>query len=532
MKQIAIKRIDHLGLVAGVMQDLNLIDEIDNCLPGDQKVSTGRAIAAMVLNGLGFTDRPLSLTAEFFEEIAVSRLLQDSLTSEDLNRHRLGRCLDDVSEYGVSRLFSEIASSVALKEGVSRNTQVIDTTSFSVSGKKYDDTDENEVLLCRGYSKDHRPDLMQVISELVVSTDGGIPLTLLNHDGNSSDSKIFRERCMMLGSELSKSDGRLIADSKLYTEENMDNLKKFSFITRIPETNKESKKTIQKSVQQSEWQEIGENYFVQAYNVNHFDLDQKWMVFYSKEGLIRAQKSMQKKVEKEYLSIVRQIKTLETTDFSCRSDAECAVQTATKKWKFHSSKNVSYEEKSHYKGAGRPKNSSAPDSFSHLVRLEIEENQIEEKIKEKACFIIGTNEFDLNPTDLLKEYKSQGAVERGFRFLKNPSFFTSSFFLKKPSRIDALIGIMSISLLVYAISERRLRAAVLDSAEAFHDPVYGKTKRPTMKRIMQMMLNINEVYIELDGQMQVLVTGVTDLRRKIILMISNSASDIYSLNQN
>ncbi|MFK7872399.1 MAG: hypothetical protein AB8C84_04410, partial [Oligoflexales bacterium] len=62
--------------------------------------------------------------------------------------------------------------------------------------------------------------------------------------------------------------------------------------------------------------------------------------------------------------------------------------------------------------------------------------------------------------------------------------------------------------------------------------VYGKTKRPTMKRIMQMMLNINEVYIELDGQMQVLVTGVTDLRRKIILMISNSASDIYSLNQN
>ena len=119
MEEITVKRIDHLGLVAGVIQDLGLVHKIDILLPGEHKVSTGNAVAAMILNGLGFTDRPLSLTAEFFEEIAVSRLIGEGVSHVDLNRHRLGRCLDDVAEFGVSKLFAEVAADVAVQEGVS-----------------------------------------------------------------------------------------------------------------------------------------------------------------------------------------------------------------------------------------------------------------------------------------------------------------------------------------------------------------------------------------------------------------------------
>jgi transposase len=44
---------------------------------------------------------------------------------------------------------------------------------------------------------------------------------------------------------------------------------------------------------------------------------------------------------------------------------------------------------------------------------------------------------------ILDEYKSQQAVERGFRFLKSPDFLTSSLFLKKPERIEALLMVVT-----------------------------------------------------------------------------------------
>ncbi|MGR5456604.1 IS1634 family transposase, partial [Vibrio alfacsensis] len=73
-----------------------------------------------------------------------------------------------------------------------------------------------------------------------------------------------------------------------------------------------------------------------------------------------------------------------------------------------------------------------------------------------GMFILATNDTesaDLTMSELLKHYKSQQKVERGFRFLKSPEFLTSSIFLKKPQRIEALLMVMTLSLLVYASLE-------------------------------------------------------------------------------
>jgi transposase len=51
----------------------------------------------------------------------------------------------------------------------------------------------------------------------------------------------------------------------------------------------------------------------------------------------------------------------------------------------------------------------------------------------KGRFIVATNELDptkLSAQEMLFNYKEQQAVERGFRFLKDPFFMTSSVFLK------------------------------------------------------------------------------------------------------
>jgi hypothetical protein len=62
MEQVRVERLDHLGVLASVIKDLGLIDMIDRRLvPDDQEMSTpGEAVAAMILNGLGFANRPVS----------------------------------------------------------------------------------------------------------------------------------------------------------------------------------------------------------------------------------------------------------------------------------------------------------------------------------------------------------------------------------------------------------------------------------------------------------------------------------------
>lgn len=63
-----VERLDHLGIVASTIKDLKLIELIDEKIKisSQEKITTGEAVAGMILNGLGFTSEPLYLSPEFF----------------------------------------------------------------------------------------------------------------------------------------------------------------------------------------------------------------------------------------------------------------------------------------------------------------------------------------------------------------------------------------------------------------------------------------------------------------------------------
>ena len=86
-----------------------------------------------------------------------------------------------------------------------------------------------------GYSKDRRPDLKQVVLEMIVSQDHGIPFLSKVWDGNTSDDEIFQHRTKALVEAFKNAETKkfLIADSKLYSEKNAFHLKDISFITRV-----------------------------------------------------------------------------------------------------------------------------------------------------------------------------------------------------------------------------------------------------------------------------------------------------------
>ena len=96
------------------------------------------------------------------------------------------------------------------------------------------------------------------------------------------------------------------------------------------------------------------------------------------------------------------------------------------------------------------------------VESDFERNteEIEKLLNKKGRFILATNDLDIEnyPDEMiLHEYKEQQSVERGFRFIKDPWFMVDSIFLKSAKRIEALMMVMTLCLMVYNISQYKLR---------------------------------------------------------------------------
>lgn len=144
----------------------------------------------------------------------------EGVEASDFNRFKLGRVLERCYNYGTE--FSEIALNVCRQENVDTCFNSEDTTSFVVYGdyatSEQEVTNTGEVTVKHGYSKAHRPDLKQVMLEMMVSQD--IPLLGRCLSGNASDNVVFKERSEKLIKQFKESETPryLIADSKLYTE--------------------------------------------------------------------------------------------------------------------------------------------------------------------------------------------------------------------------------------------------------------------------------------------------------------------------
>lgn len=200
MEPVRVERLDHLGLIAAVIKDLGLIDMIDRRLVPDEqeRITPGEAVAGMILNGLGFAHRPLSLTPQFFANKPLDLLFRHGIDAEMFNRFKLGRTLDDASAYGCDLLFQELALAICAQESIDLRFTHLDTTSLALTGEYVPESDEHAIRITHGYSKDHRPDLKQAVLELMVSQDGGVPFVSKSWDGNTSDTQVFQQRAEAL----------------------------------------------------------------------------------------------------------------------------------------------------------------------------------------------------------------------------------------------------------------------------------------------------------------------------------------------
>ena len=162
--------LDHLGLVAGMFDELGIGDIIDQATqqnPETRDLTVGEAVKAMVLNGLGFINQTLYLVPRFFHHKPTSPLISLRVAPAQLNDDALGRALDTLYAYGVTELYRLIAATAAQRLGLCPRYLHLDSTSFHVDGRSNSDEApaEQVVHITKGDRRDHRPDLNHVMLE-------------------------------------------------------------------------------------------------------------------------------------------------------------------------------------------------------------------------------------------------------------------------------------------------------------------------------------------------------------------------------
>ncbi len=416
-----------------------------------------------MLNGLGFANRPLSLSPQFFANKPLDLLFRPDVKAERLNRFKLGRTLDEVNTYGSDLLFSEIALVVCRQEAIDQRFHHLDTTSFSLTGDYVPESDEQAIAITHGYSKDHRPDLKQAVLELMVSQDGGVPLVSKTWDGNASDSQIFQDRAKALLSTFAQSPTPryLIADSKLSSKDNAAQLKPLGFIPRIPDTLTLVSQVIRQALREDTWQALDDTTRYHRLALCHYGMAQRWFVICSEAATQRAEKSVSKAQKREFDAIEKPLFHLQARRFESQQSAQAALAALSESWRYHHIASTELIAQKRYAGKGRPSATTPIKASAWQMQAEVrpDAEAIRRSKQHKGCFVLGTNieADDLRDEEGIAAYKAQSQVEGGFRFLKDPLFFVSSLFIKKPTRIQGLLMVMTLALLVYSVAQRRLR---------------------------------------------------------------------------
>lgn len=528
--------LDHLGLVAGMYEELGIGEELDALIPQDldqRVVSVGQAVKAMVLNGLGFVNQTLYLTPQFYETKPTERLIGTGIQPAHLNDDTLGRALDALYEHDVTALFTRVSAHACERLGLTGGGGAhLDTTSFHLHGdyNRVEGTEDGVVHIRPGYSRDHRPELNQVGLSLIVGQRARLPLLMQPLSGNTTDPSHFAEVIERHLDNLTAAH-RIeywVADSALYSEANLKRLSAHGakWITRVPETVGLAQAALA-DLEAGELLEPG--YLGRALTVEYGGVKQRWVVITSLAAMQRAAKHVTPQLLKESEQECKAFAKLSRRTFACEPDAHQALVEFTQGLKV-----VSLQESGVIPvPSGSPGNHSRVDAAAQrngyrltgYPAMACETRLL--RLYRQGRFILATNEVDMDRFAhgaVLQMYKAQGQVERGFRFLKDPQFQANTFYLKSPQRIMALLMVMTVCLLVYAALEYRFRNALAERQATFPDQRGHPVANPTMRWVFQCFVGIHLLLIA--GQAP-LVLNCKDHHRQVVQLLGSPYERLY-----
>jgi transposase len=516
-----------------MIDELKIIETIDNNIEQDlsqRNLSVGECVKILILNGLGFINHQLYLVSDFMKDKPIERLMGRAIEIDQINDDVLGRALDSLYDHGIADLFTLISRKASNILELGNQRLHADATSFHLHGDYSNPSEENSINIVRGYSRDHHPELKQVVLDMIVSNASGIPLAMKALSGNSCDKKdlpkIINNYIENLSFEERKTK-TVIADSALYSSENLKNFPDgMKFITRVVETIKQIK-SLYREINKDDFINIDDNYSYQEFTSDYAGVKQRWIVYNSQAAYSKKSKTFDKNIEKKVSSETKKFNKLCKKTFACEVDAKQALDDFISSCIYIDLSSYKINQKIKHASKGRPSKKEKPQSFTYSIEGIVEKSQdkIAQEKSKLGFFTLATNHLEeYSAEEILTYYKEQGYVERGFRFLKDRTFLASSMFLKKPERIEGLMMIMCLCLTTYASLEYRIRKGLKEKNLTFKNQVKKDVSNPTARWVFFCFKGIHELKIENKR----IVLNKEQRHRRILSVLGKKYKTTYS----
>lgn len=534
-----------LPLVNHYFQRLKLDELLRQQLPADdvrQTIPTERIVLLLVRNVL-LSRQPLYGIPEWVAQHApdLFDLFQHQVA--ELRDDRLGGCLARLFHDTTPQLLLAVVRQAIDEFGVSLDELHNDSTSVSFFGayanarKPTHKRGRLQPAITWGHSKDHRPDLKQLLFTLTLANDGGVPLCFQVDCGNTTDDTTHRRSWDLLAELAGTSDFLYVADCKLASRDNLRHIaaRGGRFLTVLPATRREDlefRQRLQREPQTVVWLPCWTRIDVpddplrsvpsepsdvlrvcaeEQLTADGFRL--LWFHSQRKAALDDAARGEHCQRAIQQLQELQRRLSSPRTRFRERSAVEHAVQEILTARHVESLLQVEIiqrdEESFRKEGRGRP---SQHSTYRREVRTRFDLAwRVDDATWRAAQFDDGvfpllTNDRRLTPRELLEAYKRQPKIEKRFTQLKS-HLDVAPVFLKSPERVVGLFTIYFFALLVYALIERDLRLALERAAEAAGPakrrwegsvevyPEARRTRRPTARHILNLLENVRRYQI-------------------------------------
>lgn len=500
----------NLGLTAAGFDYFNLDEPIELCIGkigSHVKFKSSEIVKLLCCQVLNVPYQSLYGTLEFYRNRPLQALInRKDVTFEQLDRNVLSRTLDAIAEFGPEKLFLRCSAKVAEKLGLKVESVHLDSTSFHYSGEPRIE-DGCNIVLDQGYSRDNHPELGQINELMLCDELSKLPIFETCVSGHVSDKTSFRNVITDYWDSIKaqfKDLRYLTGDSALCTSPIAKAAKEhgIKMVTRIPDKNDEA--TACRKMLKAHPEEL-----VPVDENNPEGTKAMWCgegklgdetvkkLLVQNELLYSTKKrTITKRAEKELDKVNSQLKKLWTQPCKCKADAEQELKKITAKLKLVklTDAGIGYEEVQKYTHKGRHGKDEQKVTVAVKVRAEVEldDTAIEQKIKEDTYYVICTNDVERNWTmaELIGVYKKQSVVERNWRCLKDKKLLINAIYLELPSRINALMWIMTTALLIYTATEYLMRKKMQEQKLTIPSPDHKvQLEKPSLMRLYQYIGN-------------------------------------------
>lgn len=507
-------------------------------------VPTSRCLLLLLRNIL-FSREPIYGLGEWAERFSPELLDLKKGDLQHLNDDRVGRSLDRLFQASVQELVLDVVRHVVKEFDVSLDELHNDSTTVSFHGAYEDAAEEakrgkrTRLAITFGHSKDHRPDLKQLLYILTVSDDGGVPLYFTTASGNVTDDTTHRETWNLLRQLVGHADFLYVADCKLATRENLHYLHNRGgrFITILPRTRREDTEFRQQlltSIDAVKWDHL--------YDITNEDgeiVDRlrvctqdnlssegfRLLWFHSTRKAERDAKSRARALDRASKQLAQLQSRLQSsrTRYRQRDKVETAVKEIlgdgdVSRWL--SVQILEFEEENFKQATrGRPgKNTQYIRETTTRYKLSwtTSTTQIEHDQATDGVFPLITNQREMAAEEVLRAYRRQPLIEKRFSQFKS-DFEVAPLYLKEVTRIQAMLAMYFFALMLQTLLERELRQALRDS-EYDSLPLYPEhraCRAPTTRRILDIFETVQRHELTGGGESETFVTQLTPLQAQV-----------------